>query len=156
MQIFAERFVSFYHPCSQQNQRKNSWFCDSQFLRENSSFSINVSRNVFSNYCCKLTLDWTINQRCTCVNKCKRNMWSTGRCRHYEIIYADTCLWVGVSEGLSQSQLVVKKSISLGSGSCNPQQALRLSTPSQEAEEVLNGILKITLCTVVKRRYGSI
>ena len=49
------------------------------------------------------------------------------------------------------SQLTVTKSAPLGG--CDPYQCLWLSTPGQEAEEVLSGVLKITQHGIVKRSY---
>ena len=66
----------------------------------------------------------------------------------YEIIYADACLSVRVSEDPSQTQLSVTMSALLEAAALSDS---RFSSTSQEPK-VLSGVLKVTLCAMVKRR----
>ena len=87
-----------------------------------------------------LTLDQAVNQRCTCVNKQKKKQKQ-----------------VGIMKGRCRQQL---RELETGRPEWGPAYRLRAvtlndswsSNPSQDAEEVLSGFLKITRRAMVKRR----
>ena len=90
-----------------------------------------------------MTLDQAVNQRCTCVNKRKKKRKEVGAMKEYGLVPAAVEL-VGDRKARVRTSLKHE----------NAPWGLwpRLSNPSQDAEEVLGGFLKITPRAMVKRR----
>ena len=105
----------------------------------------NWERNT-SCYCCILTLDWAVNQRCTCVNKQEKKWKQMGIMKEYRLMPAAIDA-VG-QEGQSENQLADSECFLRAVTLSEPW----LSNPSQDVKEVLSGFLKITQCAMVKRR----
>ena len=114
-------------------------------------------------YCDIFTLDQVVNQRCfltghTCVNKGKQWCVFFGSRGLYEIIY-ENAAWgpgsVGISKGMSQTQLAVTESSPFGAA---VHSWLPVEYPSRVAEDMPSGAMKITQRGMIKTRksYGSI
>ena len=97
-------------------------------------------RNV--KYCYILTFDRAVNQRCTCVNKRKKKRKQVDVMKEY-MPMPEAVESVGAWRPVWGPDCRLK-AVALS----DP----RLSNPSQDAEEVLSGLLKITQRAMVKRR----
>ena len=119
------------------------WRCECE--GEGEGLEENVLRWTFwkksGDDCCILSLDWAVNQRCTCVNKRKKKRKQECVMKEYRQMPAAV---ESVETGRPEWGPAYRpRDLALSDS--------RLSNPSQDAEEVISGLLKITQSTMFNR-----